>query len=290
MFMTISMLSILLHEGAHTLVAVLFKQAPASVELTPLGAVVRLEDEGRLTLFPRLLMLIAGPAATLVLCWMAVQLTAHDVLSGESGGLMFMANLSILMLNLLPVLPLDGGRMLGLLLEKLLPLRIARLTIRTTGMTVGVMMILLNIYASLRLNGWNLSLAFAGCCMLYTSSVATTTQAAAELRYFMDRKIGLERKGQLTTRLISVRADQTLRSLVRSLPAHGLAMFACIEPGSQKLLGCIHEGELIQLYLDRPSMRLSDALQLCKTGHLSPNRTQSEKLPPQNALTTAARS
>ena len=266
MFMTISMLSILLHEGAHTLVAVLFKQAPASVELTPLGAVMRLEDEGRLTLFPRLLMLIAGPAATLVLCWMAVQLTAHDVLSGESGGLMFIANLSILMLNLLPVLPLDGGRMLG------------------------VMMILLNIYASLRLNGWNLSLAFAGCCMLYTSSVATTTHAAAELRYFMDRKIGLERKGQLTTRLISVRADQTLRSLVRSLPAHGLAMFACIEPGSQKLLGCIHEGELIQLYLDRPSMRLSDALQLCKTGHLSPNRTQSEKLPPQNALTTAARS
>ena len=82
--------------------------------------------------------------------------------------------------------------MLGLLLEKLLPLRIARLTIRTTGMTVGVMMILLNIYASLRLNGWNLSLAFAGCCMLYTSSVATTTHAAAELRYFMDRKIGLE--------------------------------------------------------------------------------------------------
>lgn len=290
MFMVISLLSILLHEGAHTLVAVLFGQAPTSVELTPLGAVMRLEDEGRLSRFPRMLMLLAGPAATLIICWMAVHLTAHEVLSGEYGRLMFMTNLSILILNLLPVLPLDGGRVLSLLLEKLLPLRIARKTMRTIGCLIGVLLIALNIYASLRLGGWNLSLAFAGCCMLYTSSAATTTQAASELRYFMDRKIRFERKGRLHTRMISARADRPLRSLVRSLPASELALFACIEPGTLRMLGFIHEGELIQQYLNRPGMSLSEALRLCKTGPVSPNTTQSEKVPPRNALTTATRS
>lgn len=264
-FMLLSMLSILLHEGSHVIVSMMFGQSPSSVELTPLGAVMRLEDEGRLRFLPRLLMLLAGPAATLILSWAAVQLTLHGALSAETGRLLFMGNLSILILNLLPVLPLDGGRILSLVLEKLLPLQICRRAMRMLGCLVGIGLIILNVYATLQLGGWNLSLALAGCCMLYSSSVATTTQAAAEMRYFMDRKIRLEQKGWIGTRIISARIDLPLRRLIHSLPPRNLAIFAGIEPGTMRMLGYIHEGELIQQYLSKPGVTLSEALLLYQT-------------------------
>ena len=42
--------SILLHELAHAACAAAFGQAPHCIEITPLGAVMRLEDENRLTI------------------------------------------------------------------------------------------------------------------------------------------------------------------------------------------------------------------------------------------------
>ena len=258
-FMCVALLSVLLHEATHALTAAAFGQPPETVELTPLGAVMRLDDEGRLSPVRRAAMLLAGPAMTLLLCGAAVHLTARGILPVGPGRMLFVSNLSILMLNLLPVLPLDGGRLLSLLLGAFLPPHAVGKVMRGLGYAAGTALVALNVLIACRQGGWNLSLAFAGCSIIYCAAVSTMTQAMAELRQFMDRKIRLERQGSLTTVGIAALHTQPLRSLVKRLPPGKYALFMCLEAGSMKPMARLTESELIQRYLQQPTQTLGDA-------------------------------
>ncbi len=257
-FILIASASILLHEGAHAAVAALCGHAPARIELTPLGAVMRMEDEERLPPLKRCLMLLAGPCLTLCLCWLALRATACGWVEADTGRLMFMANLSVLLLNLLPVLPLDGGRIVTLILGLFLPPRITVRIMR--GMTVlfGFTLIALNLWCSWKLGGWNLSLAFAGCCMLYSASVVHLTAAMEELRSYLDRKIHLEGRGFARVHCIAVLHNQPIRRLVKQLPHRRIACFCCLQAGSLKPVGWMTEFDLVQHYLQQPGAHFGE--------------------------------
>lgn len=251
-FMLLASASILLHEGAHAAVAALCGHAPARIELTPLGAVMRMEDEERLPPLKRCCMLLAGPGLTLCLCWLALRATACGWMEADTGRLMFMSNLSILLLNLLPVLPLDGGRIATLILGLFLPRRIATRIMRGMTMLFGFGLIAANLWCSWKLGGWNLSLAFAGCCMLYSASAVHLTAAVEELRSFLDRKIHLERHGFTQVHCIAVLHNQPVQRLVKQLPHRRIALFCCFQAGSLKPVGWMTEFDLVQHYLQQP--------------------------------------
>ena len=102
--------SIILHETAHAAVSALWHHPPQEVEITPLGALMRLEDEERLPLTARISVILAGPLMTLILCALSLWLTQNGVIPRETGRLIFLSNAGILLVNLLPALPLaaDG--------------------------------------------------------------------------------------------------------------------------------------------------------------------------------------
>ena len=108
--------SILLHETAHAAVSAVWHHPPQEIEITPLGAMMRLEDEERLPLTARISVILAGPLMTLILCALSLRLTQNGVIPRETGRLIFLSNAGILLVNLLPALPLDGGRLLYLAL------------------------------------------------------------------------------------------------------------------------------------------------------------------------------
>ncbi len=262
LFIGLALLSIFLHEMAHAGMAALLGQPPETIELTPLGAVMRLDEDHRLQGVKRFLTLAAGPAMTFLLCMLALWLGKRPGMPMIWGRILFLSNLSILLMNLLPVLPLDGGRMLALLLELLLPGRIVNRIMRWMGLLVGGGLIALNVFASWRLGGWNLSLAFAGCCILYASSAATITKAQAELRRFVDRKILLENRGICPSVCFSALHHTPVVKMVHLLPPGRIAWFACLEAGSMRNLGWMSEAELIQCYLRQPEITFGQAISL----------------------------
>ncbi len=256
-FLLISTLSILMHEAAHALAATAMGQPPMTVELTPLGAVMRLDEEEKLPPAKRLAMLAVGPAMTFLLCFSALKLSGF--LPVKIARQLFVCNLSILILNLLPVLPLDGGRILSLILRARFPLHVVSAIHRALGNITGLILIAINIWASWKLGGWNLSLAFAGCCIIYSSSVSTVSQAMAELRQLMDRKIRLERKGSLNCKTIIYLSHTPIRKIIRNLPAAHMAMIGCLEPGSMRIQWWATEHDIIQQYMKTPDIALADA-------------------------------
>lgn len=246
------MVSILLHECAHGATATLMGYPPASIELTPLGALMRLEDEAALPPIKRLLILLAGPAATLLLCWSALVLTRCGTLDRYTGQLIFMANVSILLVNLLPALPLDGGRVLALLLSLCLSGDTVRRVMRWLGTVLGGGCIVLNIVLCWTAGGGNLSLTCAGCFLMYAASTGTATAALSELRSFMARRLRLEKSGRLRCRVVAVMEPLPLRSAVSSLAPSQYTLFLVIQPGTMHCLGYATEEQVISRYLSSP--------------------------------------
>ena len=261
----ISMISILLHEAAHALVSAAFGNTPAALELTPLGAVMQLEDEMKLSSWKRAAMLFAGPAASLVLAGIALSLMESIWLAPALGKKFFLCNIAIVMINLLPVFPLDGGRLLHLLLSGILSLRIASKTMHLLGGIVGIILIALNIIVSVKHGGWNLSLAFAGCSILYCTAAGLTTEKMRELRAFMERKIALERRGYQPCKLLCAMGNLPVRRLLHSLPGNKQVFCIVLKPGSLALQGILSENQLIQHYLDQPGLTLLEAASLSES-------------------------
>lgn len=248
------MASILLHEGAHAVMAAAAGHPPGEVELTPLGAVMRLDEEDALPRGWRLVMILAGPAMTLTLCAASLLLTKAGWLSLPAGRMLFRCNLALLLLNVLPVMPLDGGRLTALLLDCWLRPQTVRTVMRAVSAAVGFACILLNLSVTWRYGGWNLSLAAAGCFMLYAGAFSATTAAMQELRSFMDRKIRMEQHGCSPAWCVSITDDLSLRRAVKLLHPRRHTLFCRItEQGGVRI---IPEERVIDAYLRFPGETL----------------------------------
>lgn len=253
--LAVSMASILLHEGAHGAMACLFGMPPMEIEITPLGALMRLEDEASLPPGKRLVMLAAGPLASFLLCWTAMLLTRWGWIGIGLGRSMFCCNLLLALGNLLPVLPLDGGRMLALVLSLHLRGETVRQILRIGGTIIGLGCIGLNLVLCLQWGGWNFSCAMAGCFFMYSAAVGTTSYAMAEMRQFMDKKSRLEAWGVAPCKCLAATPQTPLRKALCSMPPACYGMVCLFDPVDMRLLGQACEGDVLAAYLDSPGAR-----------------------------------
>lgn len=92
-----------LHECGHYLSGRVFGGRLRRLELSAVGAGMELEYSGPLSYLQEIVVTLAGPVVNLLLGWLGV----------TTGRFLFASiNLGLAGLNLLPVLPLDGGRVL----------------------------------------------------------------------------------------------------------------------------------------------------------------------------------
>ncbi len=138
------MLVILAHELAHVAAARLLGAAVARVRVQPFGCEAELESPMCLAPGTEALIALAGPACNL-LAAMAVAL-CHQLwgLDPEWVRRLLTANLALCGLNLLPALPLDGGRILRALLVP--RLGYARATRRVAGAGIAAALGLLALF------------------------------------------------------------------------------------------------------------------------------------------------
>lgn len=111
-------LIVLIHEMGHAICARFFSWRIKSIQLLPFGGMAEMEEHGNRPVKEELLVILSGPLQHL---WMQMAgWFAHEAgLINEPIYRMFVFyNLSIFFFNLLPIWPLDGGKLLFILLSK----------------------------------------------------------------------------------------------------------------------------------------------------------------------------
>lgn len=168
--------ALLLHEGAHALFASALGVRVLQMELFPFGCAAHLEDFSSVSASKEAAIAAAGPLFNLV-C--AASAGGVGQLLGEGSFLRGFteASAALAAVNLLPALPLDGGRLLCALLESVLPAVRARRLCGVLGAFFSVLMLALTVLLSCR-GAFNPTLPLMGGFLFY-GSVQTVRRAPA---------------------------------------------------------------------------------------------------------------
>lgn len=112
------MIFALIHELGHLLAGILLKLKPEKIEIIPVGVTIafRLKTEdlndkigksNKLEI-KKMLIVIAGPLTNIIMIWVVLKLQINII---QKISIIY-ANILIVIFNLLPIYPLDGGRIL----------------------------------------------------------------------------------------------------------------------------------------------------------------------------------
>lgn len=111
---------VFVHELGHGLAATYYNWRIKQVLLLPFGGVAETDEHGNRPLKEELIVTLAGPLQHIWLGAGGYLLFQLGFLSGDMWELFSIFNLMIFLVNLLPIWPLDGGKLMGLLFSRFL--------------------------------------------------------------------------------------------------------------------------------------------------------------------------
>ncbi len=208
---------VLLHELAHVAVARRFGVHVEDVELLPFGGVARMGSEVVFDPAKEVSVAFAGPAANLLLAGLVVTLNNHGIWDNELGRFFLQCNLMIASFNLLPALPLDGGRILRAYLARRVGFKQATYRASWWGQFWGVIIVLGGTAGLIRgISG--LDIPVAGIFLLYAATREKSLASFHFIRHLAQKKEELARAGVLPgeplVSLETVRLGDLIRSFV----------------------------------------------------------------------------
>lgn len=240
-------LIIFLHEVAHALTAKGLGLNVVEIELYPFGGVARLEEVLELDPSTEKNVSLAGPIFNFILAGAALVLYMNQIFTAS--GLLFFVRLNLMLgfFNLLPALPLDGGRVLRASLAPALgfqkatdfSLRLSRF-LALLLLTVGLGMIFLGYRDP--------SLIFAGLFLLYAVGKESKKVVFQFMRYLLRKSEDLEVKGALPAVYIVAREDATLKEVINLFSPRKYHMVLVLNR-SMRVMGEISEREIIERVL-----------------------------------------
>lgn len=99
---------VLIHEIAHLIVGLMIGGKAEKLYITPLGVSLEIYSYGKSNSLNKILFYLSGPLINLILSIGFFYLKIDDVIKEK----LIYTNLAICFFNLLPILPLDGGKLL----------------------------------------------------------------------------------------------------------------------------------------------------------------------------------
>lgn len=156
------LLALAAHELAHIAAAKPARVAISEIRLMPFGGSARMENPYRLAPGQLICVAIAGPIMNLALALLFAALAQWSLLDPRRALQLVQPNLILFLFNLLPALPLDGGRILYALLQRPLGEDRALAVGIWTGRLLAALLLGGAVLSGLRGERWNLSFILAG--------------------------------------------------------------------------------------------------------------------------------
>lgn len=228
--------ALLLHEAAHLAAAHILGIRVESIELMPFGAAVRMENLWRIRAGQLAAVALAGPAMNLAILLSCAALAWARVLPDAWAVLCIKANASILLFNLLPALPLDGGRALFGALNR------PRAGV-WAGRALACALCVLCVAGIVWQRRVNLTFLFCAAYLFASGEKELAQAQSAPLMSLYSRWGELCRKDALPVRAVAVPADILAVQALGQLRARRVHLL-CVFDANMRLLGTLDEAAL----------------------------------------------
>ena len=234
--------SMLLHELSHILAARICGIKAGIVSVTILGFSAAIPDDG-CSKTERFLICLAGPAFNL-LFFAAALLTEHLV-PGDQGFLRLLSasNLFLAFINLLPSLPLDGGRLMLVFLAGNIGMLAAGRVMRVLAGIASIIVMLAGGY-QLYASSYNASLIIIGLYLLLTTMTGKVENALMNIRQILFRKSRLLKKGFYPARDLVVLKSTRLGDILKSMDFDRFHIVYVLDD-SLRIVGTFTESEIM---------------------------------------------
>ncbi|MEO3947142.1 M50 family metallopeptidase [Gorillibacterium sp. CAU 1737] len=185
---------VLIHELGHVAAARSFGWRIREVRLLPFGGVAITDEGGNVPSREELIVALCGPLQNALLMGFALAMQGMGLGDGNWWDYFFRANLVIALFNLLPIYPLDGGKVLFVLLGQFVPYH--RVLVLGTRLSLGLSA-LLTIGAAVpgMTGGLNLNMLAVGLFLLVTNWVGSRQILFHFYRYLMGKQASMQREG-----------------------------------------------------------------------------------------------
>jgi stage IV sporulation protein FB len=234
-------LAVIVHECGHVLAARYMKEPMAELNVYPFGAAIRMARP--LTDRPtEFFIALAGPAASLLAATVAAGVM-HFIPEAAFLSAFAAYSLFLCAINLIPALPLDGGRMLKATLSIVLSERAA---VRI-ACVLGVIFALF--FGAAGLVGWpnaNITLLVMAVFLLI-GAFSARRELSPPMAAMVLRGSALAQRGAMRLSSVAVVADLPVRAAVSRL--RDASLIAVVDR-SFRLLGTLTEGDLLQGMID----------------------------------------
>ncbi len=254
-----SLIALFVHEMGHLLFAKALRTPMEDMEVTPFGAVMTLAEPAALPALNDLMLSAAGPLFSFLGCMASAALYQWNVLSYATAQAFVHANALLLFVNLLPALPLDGGRMLRALLSHFLPPARVTKALLWVGRLMGFILMGVSLLFALR-GQLLLAPAFAGVYLLYAAAQEGKQATSRYITGLIARRQKLRHNQTLAVDFLAASEDMPVRALLRHLAAGKYHVVRVLRADGQGLCGTLEEAALCEAILSKAEQTLGEVV------------------------------
>lgn len=237
------------HETAHVLMAKVYGLEIIEVELLPFGGVARLEALLQMNPTIEWIIAVVGPLSNLLLIGIAFGINVYYPIPSQWFTFFVQANAGMALFNLLPALPLDGGRILRSILVRKRGFKEATGTAVTVGQVIAVFLVLLGgvgVYLG-QLNA--LVFVVMGFFVFFAAANERKAAAYVFMRYLTRKKQEIRLKRVLPVKELMATAESSIGEVFRQFqpPSYHLVWVIDLDG---RILGFVDELALINALFD----------------------------------------
>ena len=246
------------HEAAHLLAAKALGVGVSQLRLMPFGGAISLENPYALAPAKLLAVAAAGPAGSLLALIASAALAHWRLISPGFALALMRSNLMLGLFNLLPALPLDGGRMLYALASgRLGRARAAELCI-LIGRALAAALVAMAVAGAAAFGRLNLSPVFAAVFLLASAGDERRALGGARLKTLLSELAPLA--APLPARVWAVGGDCPAREALRAARADAITLFA-VYSGS-RLVSFTDDRRLLEAILENDgNVKVGESIQ-----------------------------
>lgn len=236
--------SVFLHEIAHLAAAHILGFRIRELELFPLGGVARIEGLFQLSPAREVIISAAGPLLNIFIAILAFVGNLNEIVGPNRADFTVAANVVIALFNLLPILPMDGGRILRAALCYRWGMIRATGFVTGFGRAISAVMLAYALYN--RLNGvFFISMAVASLYLFFAAGAERKMAPSLMIEQTNTKKRDLFNRGLLRSRSLAVACNNSIKKTIENLlPGYYHIIFVIGREG--EVVGKIGEDELIR--------------------------------------------